>query len=484
VRDYTALGLATRGYNRCSMRPAGRFLSDEQLVPTLLFILLVGFAVAVPAQNDTWWHLRSGLEMWRTKHLLTTEAFSYTAYGAPLGNHWWLSQILFYGAYALGGLKAVSAFAGGCALAAVALSYGLIRGTTGVRFALLPLLIFATEPSWVARPQVISMLLLALTARLIVADRVRWLPVLCVVWANAHALVVLGVAVAGVVAIEAIVWSREHVRRDVAIAILCAVAPTVSPLGVYYWPRVLATVSMSRALRLDEYRAPLQAADFSFWIVGALLAWVTWTQRRTLASRPRADRIALAASWVLAVAAATAARNIAFFAILALPAVSRLLHVPAARRVRPPRPAGWPAYVIVAGTIAFTTILVGLRWRDHGAAIGWTPMPPALVQAIRQCPDPIFNPMADGGPLMWAVPDRRVFIDSRMEAYPLALFRRSQRADVAGDYADLFRDYHIGCAMVATPSPMGERMAGDESMTKVYQDLSHAVYRRADFTVP
>ena len=35
------------------MSPAGRFLSDEQLVPTLFFTLLASFAVSVPAQNDT-----------------------------------------------------------------------------------------------------------------------------------------------------------------------------------------------------------------------------------------------------------------------------------------------------------------------------------------------------------------------------------------------------------------------------------------------
>ena len=466
------------------MRPAERFLSDEQLVQTLFFVVLALFASSVPAQSDTWYHLRSGLEMWRTRAPLVTEPFSYTAHGAPLGNHWWLSQLLFYAVYAIGGAKGLSVFLGGCAFAAVAVSYRLTRKGNYSDVILLPLLILATAPAWSARPQLISLLLLALTAHLVVADRVRWLPLLCVVWANAHALVIFGVAVAAVTAIEALVVSRAYARRDVAMAILCALSPTISPLGWQYWPRVLATVSVSKALEVSEYRPPFAPTDFPFWILTALLAWLTLAQRHTFVSRPRTDRLLVATAWVLWLAAATAARNVAFFAIIGVPAVARLLHAQAPVSARPPRPAGWPAFVLVALLMAFGSTVVVTRWRNNGVAIGWVPMSTALIQAVRTCPDPIFNTMWDGGSLMWAVPERRVFIDGRMEAYPLELLRRSQQADVNGDYITLFRDYHIRCAIVRVPSRLHEQLTNDTSMTLTYSDRDHAVYRSVDFAIP
>ena len=58
----------------------------------------------MPAQHDTWWLLRAGHDMWAAGHVLLTDTFSHTVYGAAWPNHEWLSELLFYGVYALGGL--------------------------------------------------------------------------------------------------------------------------------------------------------------------------------------------------------------------------------------------------------------------------------------------------------------------------------------------------------------------------------------------
>ena len=77
-------------------------------------------------------------------------------------------------------------------------------------------------------------------------------------------------------------------------------------------------------------------------------------------------------------------------------------------------------------------IVVGTRWRDGGERLGWRPLSPSVIEAVRRCPDPLFNHLADGGPLMWALPSRHVFVDSRMNAYPLELLKRSREADLYG----------------------------------------------------
>src|SRR5262245_16261640 len=195
-----------------TMRLHAKF-SDDDLISILIFIVLAAFVCMLPAQNDTFLHLRSGKLMWESGAFLLTEPFSHTAYGAELHNHWWLTQLVFYGLHSLGGSFLLTIFAGACALAAVAGSWRLVRGTWDLRVVLLAWLAIATAPSWSIRPQVISLVLFVLVLHLIVRNRLGWLPLVCVIWANAHGLVIFGVAMGGAVLLEALFWSRGDIRR-------------------------------------------------------------------------------------------------------------------------------------------------------------------------------------------------------------------------------------------------------------------------------
>src|SRR5712692_3527891 len=71
-----------------------------------LFFLGIGFAACLmPAQSDTWWHLRAGEEIWRTGSVPMRDSFSHTVNAGYWPDHEWLTQALFYGLYRLGGLR-------------------------------------------------------------------------------------------------------------------------------------------------------------------------------------------------------------------------------------------------------------------------------------------------------------------------------------------------------------------------------------------
>ncbi len=454
-------------------------LTDETFVSLLLFIGLGAFVWLTPAQNDTWWHLRHGQAMWETGALLTTEPFSYTALGHEFRNSWWLSQLTFYGLFMWGGPLLLTVFAGACGFIAVYGSWRLIRGPWEARLVLLLFLMIATAPEWAVRPQVISLAFMVLAAYLVVNDRTAWLPLLCVVWANAHPQVVFGVLLAGAVAVEALVWSRARVLRDVAIVAACAVAVMVSPGGWRYWTEAVNTVSMSRALELHEYRAPLDAASIPFWIATFALAIMTWARRDTLRDWSRADRALLIAALLLAAASVGASRNVAFFAVIAAPVLSHFCtwHEATSRTLRP---VGWFAYVMIA--LAITVAVLGVRahWQDGGERLGWKPLSPSLIEAVRKCPDQLFNRLEDGGYLMWALPSRHVFVDSRIHAYPLDVLKQSREADLRGEYANAFRQYGIRCAVVATDSPLAHRLDNDRAMLRTYADDQRIVFERSE----
>ena len=65
-------------------------------------------AVPVPASPDMWWHLRSGEVQWRTRSVLRSDAFSHTAASTPWVNQSWLSQLVMYALFALGGFPALA----------------------------------------------------------------------------------------------------------------------------------------------------------------------------------------------------------------------------------------------------------------------------------------------------------------------------------------------------------------------------------------
>jgi hypothetical protein len=69
-----------------------------------------------------------------------------------------------------------------------------------------------------------------------------------------------------------------------------------------------------------------------------------------------------------------------------------------------------------------------------------------------------------------------VFIDGRVEVYPVPLLERSRRADLFGEYQQLFADYGIRCAVVPTNSPMVTALRGDQSAEGVYADSQWAVF--------
>ena len=455
----------------------GRWTEDA-LPPALLFIAFASVALCMPPHNDTWWHLRSGLEMVKTGSILTTEQLSHTVQGAPLyHNHEWLTQLIFHCLYNVGGPLLLAFVCATLAMSATAGAWRLVEGSADARFVGLGLLLAGTVMAWAIRPQVVSLLFFVVAIHLVTSDRDRWLPLLCAVWANFHAVAVTGVVIAGCAALDSAVWARHRARRSIWIFVACALAPMITPLGWHYWPRALQVVRLARALNIDEYRSAFTMSMLLFWT--CVLAFVALAARSgALPWQSRRTRILVLLASVFGIAGALSVRNIPLFMLVAIPAISRLWPSRDSRRLAPgPLPAASVALIVVAAmTAAAGTVFA---WRDGGAHLGWAPMTPSAVAAIRRCEGRVFNGFADGGPLTWFVPDRKVFVDSRgVEAYPLELLLRSRDADMRGKYRELFDEYDIGCAVVQAGSVMARTLATDPQMRQVYADASWRVFSR------
>ncbi|HTR72059.1 MAG TPA: hypothetical protein VMG80_00550, partial [Solirubrobacteraceae bacterium] len=106
-----------------------RGLTFRQLTVGLLFGAMALFACLMPAQGDSWWHLRAGQEIWRTLHVPLDEHYSYTAAGGYWPNHEWLWQALSYGLYRAGGMRLWVLGAAAIIVGACVILYRLCVGT-------------------------------------------------------------------------------------------------------------------------------------------------------------------------------------------------------------------------------------------------------------------------------------------------------------------------------------------------------------------
>jgi hypothetical protein len=123
-------------------------LSEDDVPVGLVFVAMATLALLSPAQPDTWTHLRAGREMWTTGELITIERFSFTSAGVPWHNHEWLSQVLFYSVYSIGGPQLLTLLTAGCAFIAALTTWRTMRGEFESRLILLALLVVLLPSGW------------------------------------------------------------------------------------------------------------------------------------------------------------------------------------------------------------------------------------------------------------------------------------------------------------------------------------------------
>jgi hypothetical protein len=431
--------------------PLGTF---HQLITAIFFIAVAASACLMPLQNDTWWHLRTGAEMWSRGRVMLTDEFSFTAAGRFWPDHEWLSEVLMYGAFVAGGLRGLTLLAAGCVTASVALSWRLMRGTSGTRLLLMALGISSLVLVWTARPLVFTLVLLMTVIHLGLR---RWywpLPLVFALWANLHGGVALGlVALGGLVLSDAYLFGVSRALRVVPWVALCFAATLVTPLGVDLWRTIPESIHKSVANGIAEWRPPqLGLRDLGFWLIGASFLAVLARRWRALVT-PEAHSLSVIALLLLPLALRYS-RNITPFVMVALPALSHMVQLPGSltRRHRShERPA---LNMLLACSFLIVAVTVVLRaWAAPSAWLQWRPVSLPVLDGVRTCNGRLYNRFDDGGYLIWFVPEMPVFVDSRQDPYPLEFLQEHLHHEQTGDFKPVFAKYRLTCAFLPRSSP-------------------------------
>ena len=475
---------AARGL-RCRVdRAALDGFTFDRLLATLLFLAIAVAAALMPAQNDTFWQMRAGRDIWQSGHVLLRDTFSHTVYGARWPNHEWLSQAALYALYAAGGLPLVTlAFA-----AVVVLAWWIVWSETPapprVKFLLMASVVVAACRVWSPRPQIFSLLLVTLTMWLLRTRRYVWLPLVFLLWANLHGAVVMGAWMLAAALLASIVESPQSSRRLLAACAVSALATCLTPLGYRFWIEVVESLRRIRALRIDEWAPPRPGdpALIAFWLTLGLLAFLVGSRGRALwrdpDARERGHLTLCALALALAPLAVTAVRNVAPFLMVAVPAVGALLPpLPElSRRRETVRPGLNAAITAMAVTVAIATVTAAYARRID--RLGWTPLPSASIAKLNECRGNVYNRYDEGGYLIWFAPERKVFLDGRQDPYPPSLIAEQVRAEATGEVDALLRRYDVGCAFTPSTSLVAARLVS-EGWTPLYRDGRWTVLARS-----
>ena len=451
----------------------------DRLLTALLFLIVVVACALTPMQTDTWWQLRAGRDMWASGRVMLSDVYSHTSYGAFWLNHEWLAEVIYYGAYRAAGLPGVTLFGAALIVGGWSLTWQLTRGPVRSAFLWTLAAVVPSSMWWEPRPHAFSLLFIPATVVLVSRNRLAWLPIIFLLWANTHGGVLLGFVLLGTALAARAVADPRTWKSGALVFAACALAMSVTPLGLSFWIEIPKSLARIHLYPLDEWKRPefLEPRMLPFWTAAAALAVACLVHRAKILRRLPDDTVIYATALLLLPAAVAARRNVGPFLMLAVPALTRLLHRPegAAERAQQER----PLLNAAIATTALATVLVLVAWAyaREIPRLRWRPVPVNALAALDDCPGNLYNRYDEGGELLWFAPTRRVFLDGRQDPFPSALVLEQIRIETQGaDYRPAFARHDIKCAYLPTFSPTATALA-KSGWTTLYRDARWIVLR-------
>jgi hypothetical protein len=417
------------------------------IIWTLIIVAGIAFALLRVVAVNLPWHLATGRFAQATGHWPAVNTFSYTFPDYPVYQQYPAFQAAMWAIFRAAGWAGLSA---ATALGWVAAFLLVVRWAgpmrQGARFHVLWMLaLWALQRRMVLRPDMFTML--AFGAQLLAVDafargRTRalaQLPLAHLFWVNSHQLWPASLIIQGLLVAD---LGRQRDWRRARLAALALGASVLltfaTPLGfrIVLAPfRTAQSLTIFRA-QVDEFhRVWTMPYEFALALAtGVPAAWALWRTRRTA---PFFDW----GVWLLSLALLlSAVRGLMFFGVVSAAIVQRcVLRTHAAGGTMLP-PLGPPTRrVLAAAGLAITLFGAGgavyYRWVNPPLSLGGTQpgFGPAIggwaeaaTAFLRRSPPPgrMLNlSMGLGDDVLFGVPGLPVFVDSRLESYPLEFLR-------------------------------------------------------------
>lgn len=266
---------------------------QSPLIALMLAVVLIpavlGSSTTIFNDGDVSWHIATGQWILDHRAIPHTDPFSFTWAGKPWVPIEWLAEAIYGGAYRLAGYGGVAAL-----VTAALMGLHAIVFASGSRYVrpLAPIIAmdFVLVPMLLARPHVLVWPVLAGWIWLMLRAREREhapplaSALLIVLWANLHGSFVLGVGIAGLFGLEALVFSSDRacvLRQWVPFGIACVAAMFVNPNGLAGVVHPLRMANLQMLPLIDEWKpSNPKVTPFFFAILALVIASIAWKRPR------------------------------------------------------------------------------------------------------------------------------------------------------------------------------------------------------------
>ena len=457
-------------------RPARWPVSVVHLWPLTVLLGIFAFLNTHPIRpHDFWWHMAVGREILATGHIPTVDTFSFTAAGTPYPSYaaFWLPEVVLYGLYTLGGPALVVFVHSLTVTAAYGLTIALAWRISGNPRIAAAATLFAAAlgiNDWNVRPQAFTFFLAPLFLWAVHEIRrgagfslqpcirgsgLRWLavfPLGVALWVNCHGSFPLGLLIVGLWGADE-VWgavrggeggrgSARPLPRIAAAAsalALAAAASLLNPRG----PGALSYLAGMSVHPVIQGMVPEWAPPTFSTLTGALFLTGLLATAALLAISPRRpEPLELLLFLAFGALGLRTVRGAIWFGLALAPVWAAHLSAVFGTSLRsvPHYKGDLPATLLAVMLTA--SALVTLPWFKERL-----PLPPAKAGLIsaetpvaatefllrERLPSPLFHAMPFGSYLVWAAqPEYPVFVDSRIELYPVEVWLDYLHISAAG----------------------------------------------------
>lgn len=489
-------------------------LSTDFLWPLILLAGFGFYASLLPLPpNDFWWHLKIGELIATQGSIPAASLFTWAippdtpyVYGA------WLSEWLFFLLYRTGGLALVIFARNLIFLAAfwlVGYHARLRSGSWRLAALAVALACAMTMNNLPVRPQIWSWLpflvfLILLERYTAGALKPAWLLVLpgvMVFWVNAHGAFILGGVLLGIIFVgEALQTLLKQPGANPyprvawigVVGMLTGLAMFINPLGldIVAYVKDLMTDPPSQQY-IVEWQSPTPngIANIAFYL-SIMILLVSWIYSRY---RPRLTELLLLAGFLWL--AWSGQRYVIWYGMIAMPLLARIFHELPLRVPDLTPPRNWVNTLLAL--LLFLPVALAQPWfverfplperywrlvqrgAPQGPLIG-VETPLGAVEYLRAHPGgDVFNEMGYGSYLIWALPEQKVFIDPRVELYPLEMWddylritRGARHTEILDRYGAerilLDREYQPELASALEQDP-GWRLEYEDNRSQIWK---------------
>lgn len=453
----------------------------------IIFLMVFFIAIRIPLDSDFWWHIRSGQLTVNNQQIILEDQTSFSTFGTSWINHSWLAQIIYFMVYQYSGHLGIMLLVAIIATSSMLFVFLRLKGSPILNGFVLLLGVLTTAVIWSPRPQLLSLFLFSVVSFLIFdqgipnSKRIFGLIIsIFLLWGNLHAgfsagillliLYFIGLALDLIFQDE---FSHHINKKELitwgAVIAISSLIVLINPNGLGVWKVQFDTISIPTLQNLiPEWASPnfhelYQQPFLWLWI---LLVFTFMVNRSKFSYTEILPLLVFGAMGFIS------RRNYVYFAVLAIPILSRELNIffdeikkqkifglisDINMQKFNKNPKIWVSKLINLSLVSILLFFIAGKIIYLGSPIVFhhyeeQHYPKNALQVIRSddlTDERCLNSYAWGGYISWNLPEMKIFIDGRTDLYGEEIIQDwLSMINAADNWQEEFENYNITCVLL------------------------------------